>query len=388
MATDVEGIEPTFALVVVSRFPPAHGGAGLRLKRTYKRLSGEGSKISVLTYGGRGTETGRTTDDIFDVLRVNENFRPILLVFLIMISLIRLRAWRFKSVHVVGSTVLALISIFFLKAMGLRVVRELTSDKSMFESNAMVNRLVKVTVRISDFFMVSKKSTALQLTDIDVPEEKIWVRINPVDVKDYGLPTARQREVARSGLGVSEGSILHLMIGRFRPLKNQILALEALAKMPQNHIVLLAGPVLEEDAAYYQEVQDKILEYGLEGRVTLIPEFVIDALSLYWAADMYLMLSTSEGLGNVALEALSTGLPVVANHELGLETVVVNGETGLNIPLDLESLVKAMKSYESGNYLKKRGDISALSQRKFDANEFDVKTSAVLGLSGRQSTVD
>lgn len=70
---------------------------------------------------------------------------------------------------------------------------------------------------------------------------------------------------------------------------------------------------------------------------------VIDILK---RIDIFAMPSYSEGFGVVAVEAMATGLPVVASNIGGLPEVVDNGKTGILVkPGDIEALKQALEYY-------------------------------------------
>jgi glycosyltransferase involved in cell wall biosynthesis len=60
--------------------------------------------------------------------------------------------------------------------------------------------------------------------------------------------------------------------------------------------------------------------------------FRTDALSLMWAADIFVLPSLAEPFGLVLLEAMSLGKPVVATSAGGPLEIVLAGETGLLVP--------------------------------------------------------
>ena len=59
---------------------------------------------------------------------------------------------------------------------------------------------------------------------------------------------------------------------------------------------------------------------------------VDDVRELLWASDIFAMPSLKEGLGVAALEAMASGLPVIASDVGGLREVVEDGRTGIIVP--------------------------------------------------------
>lgn len=70
-------------------------------------------------------------------------------------------------------------------------------------------------------------------------------------------------------------------------------------------------------------------------RVRVLPP-VDDAAPLYAAADVFVLPSVSEGLSNSLLEAMASGLPVIASAVGGTAQTLVDGKTGLLFDKDDE----------------------------------------------------
>jgi glycosyltransferase involved in cell wall biosynthesis len=59
-----------------------------------------------------------------------------------------------------------------------------------------------------------------------------------------------------------------------------------------------------------------------------------DLAEEYQQADLFLFPSRHEGMPNAILEAMASGLPVIASRIAGNEELVIPGETGLLVPPD------------------------------------------------------
>lgn len=112
----------------------------------------------------------------------------------------------------------------------------------------------------------------------------------------------------------------------------------ALQQQPDLPDLVLAGrgQLLAGDAALLQEL-------GIVDRCR-IEEDVDDArlLALYQSASMYLLSSREEGFGLVVVEAMASGVPVIATRLDGTRETIVDGVTGLLVERD-EALVKTFQ---------------------------------------------
>ncbi|MDD5302219.1 MAG: glycosyltransferase family 4 protein [Elusimicrobia bacterium] len=77
-----------------------------------------------------------------------------------------------------------------------------------------------------------------------------------------------------------------------------------------------------------------------DGRIRVLPP-VDDTAELYAAADAFVLPSVSEGLSNSLLEAMASGLPVIASAVGGSAETLVDGVTGLLFARDDEKAAAA-----------------------------------------------
>jgi glycosyltransferase involved in cell wall biosynthesis len=122
-----------------------------------------------------------------------------------------------------------------------------------------------------------------------------------------GLLTAEERHREREPL-VGRGGRLVLAVGAIQNRKNTANIVRALACLPQEYKLVLAGA-----AGYGAEIVDQIIEREQLGhRVTKLGYVQDDRLAaLYQSADVLAFPSLEEGAGLPVLEAMASGLPVV-----------------------------------------------------------------------------
>ncbi len=132
-----------------------------------------------------------------------------------------------------------------------------------------------------------------------------------------------------------------LSVGRVVHQKGFDLALRALADLKDlDWQWSIAG-----DGPQRPVLQAMAEEHGLQNRIRFLGWLTADQLKeQYNAANLFLFPSRHEGMPNAVLEAMASGLPVVATRIAGNEELVVNGETGALVPPeDVDALREALK---------------------------------------------
>ncbi len=171
-----------------------------------------------------------------------------------------------------------------------------------------------------------------------IPDEKISVISNRVDVSRYGK--CRRRDEIRAGLGFGDTEHLMTVVAILKTQKGHTVLLNALAKVAAKHPhlhLLIAG-----DGELRRDLEDQVREVRLEGRVHFLGtrKDIPDLLS---ASDSFVLPSLWEGMPMALIEAMASGLPVVATDVSGTREVMVHGETGLMVPPgDPEKLAQAI----------------------------------------------
>jgi glycosyltransferase-like protein len=162
---------------------------------------------------------------------------------------------------------------------------------------------------------------------------------NGVDVSRFQPPTLAEREAARAAFGVSGKSVL-LSIGGVDPRKNSINLLRAFQSVKRevavdgrDAVLLFAGgATLLDYRAYRDSFLEELAASGLESSENVRMLGVVteeQVRQLYWAADALAFPSVKEGWGLVVLEALGTGLPVLASDIPVFREYLRNGENAL-----------------------------------------------------------
>jgi glycosyltransferase involved in cell wall biosynthesis len=154
-----------------------------------------------------------------------------------------------------------------------------------------------------------------------------------------------------------------LAVGRMVPEKDFLTLVRAFARLdrPNARLVILGkGP----DEA---KVKSEIARLGLSGRVTL-PGYSKEPWRYYSEAKCFVLSSNSEPFGNVIVEAMAYGLPVVATACSGPQEILRHGEFGRIVAVGSElQLAHAMSAT-----LENTGD-PAIRRKRADDFSFDVR---------------
>ncbi len=201
-----------------------------------------------------------------------------------------------------------------------------------------------LTLRPFSAIVTSSRVMADWHRQFGVPERKMHIISNGVDAARFRpAADAAERAHCRAALGVSQAAFVVLVAGHLIPRKRPHLVVDAWRAVTAMHpsaVLLLAGSArrptvssVEEQqhiASYQRAVFDSITAQG--GAVRWLEERS-DMEVLYRAADVLAFPTEQEGFGNVMLEAMASGLPVLCTEfrgfpkaEIGDAVSLVGGE--------------------------------------------------------------
>lgn len=163
------------------------------------------------------------------------------------------------------------------------------------------------------------------------------VDVIPNFVDPVVFDRARHGAGLRQELGRGKPVLMH--ISNFRPVKRVRDVVRVFAKVRARVpcVLVMVGDGPDRGAA-----EEEARTLGVSADVRFLGK--IDAVApLLAAADVYVFPSESESFGLSALEALASGVPVVAARVGGLPDVVRDGVTGALLPLgDVEGMAEAV----------------------------------------------
>jgi glycosyltransferase involved in cell wall biosynthesis len=203
--------------------------------------------------------------------------------------------------------------------------------------------LERFAAAFSDAELLQSSEDVPVLRRLRVPDQRIAVLGNGIDLGRFSPPSSADRLAARAEIGLADDEVAVGVVGRLVWEKGlrEVMAMAAeLRRSRPGARVLVAGGV-EPDKG------DGLVEADLErvsaesGVVFLGERRPIERL--YDALDVYVLASYREGFPRSAMEAAAQGLPLVVTDIRGCRQVVDPERNGLLVPVaDPTSLTSAV----------------------------------------------
>lgn len=157
------------------------------------------------------------------------------------------------------------------------------------------------------------------------------------------------RMATRRGLGIPEDAFVIGFVGRLVREKGILELLEAFARLRAEGrdvaLLLIGGTwASERDQGTAAELHRRADELGVTDRLAVL-DFDPEPMERVAAMDVLALPSYREGFGQVLVEAGALGLPVVASRTRGARHAVIDGRTGLLVPVrDVDALADALRT--------------------------------------------
>lgn len=211
------------------------------------------------------------------------------------------------------------------------------------------------------------------VSKIDIPANRIRVIHNGVDESIFNgkYDTAELRSELKKNYGISinENSFVIGSIGTLKTDKNQKLLIDALINISKERDINEFKVLIVGDGPDRSLLEKMVADAKLINQVFFLGQHhnVYKLLAL-----MNIVVSTSmaksEGLSNVILEAMSSGVPVIATDSVGVSELINDTENGLIIcrseALELSKAIEFLADFS--DVLKKM----AIESRKYILDNF------------------
>jgi len=174
-----------------------------------------------------------------------------------------------------------------------------------------------------------------------LPRDKIRVIHNGVDTSKFQAPTAAERSAIRKELGLGDHEIAIISVASLKPLKRidaLLTAAAGLARAGEAVRVIVVGDGSERAA-----LEKLAAELGIEASVSFLG-LRDDVERVLKASDVFVLASRTEAFPNVVLEAMATGVPVIATDVGSVREMVEPDASALIVsPGDDAALAAALR---------------------------------------------
>jgi sugar transferase (PEP-CTERM/EpsH1 system associated) len=265
----------------------------------------------------------------------------------------QLRGWRPDVLHTRNLTGLDAVVPAFLARVPVRIHGE--HGRDMTDPDGTNKRFILLKKLHAPFIhrwsAVSQDLVNSLIEKVGVPEAHISHICNGVDLSRFVHPAVRG-EIP----GFTRATdVVFGTVGRLQDVKEQWLLLEALALLPSlSASAEKARVVIVGDGPMRPRLEKEIAARDLGGKVLLtgaqnnVPNWL-------QSMDVFCLPSRAEGISNTILEAMASGLPVIATRVGGNPELVVDHVTGLLIPhSDARALAGAMAALLDDEALRRR----------------------------------
>ncbi len=217
--------------------------------------------------------------------------------------------------------------------------------------------------RKMDYLVANTRDIAGYIRECGWPEDRVLYIPNFAEAPAPDFKS--ERASVRALHGLPEDAFVLLAAGRLHENKGFDLLLTALGRLPGNVYLLLAGEGPLEEA-----LRSAAARAGVTSRVRFLG-WIRRLSPLCAAADLWVVPSRYEPLGNVVLDAWMHGLPVVAARAKGPASLIEDGETGVLVEVEdaacLAGAIEAlMADARACRDMARRGEARALAEFSAD----------------------
>ena len=194
--------------------------------------------------------------------------------------------------------------------------------------------------------------------------KNVKVIYNGIDPDLFKPASIEEKVLKKKQLGLNKNDFVLGNVGRMDYWKNQRILIEILPDLkkisPQIKLILVGGG--EEEG----NLKKSAIKKGVKNDVIFLGQRS-DVNQILKAFDIFVFPSLTEGLPLVVIEAMATGLPIVASHVGGIPELVVNGETGFLVsPTSKEEIKETIIKLLNNPELRK--EMGQIARKRFETH--------------------
>jgi glycosyltransferase involved in cell wall biosynthesis len=322
--------------MTISTFHPVIGGTQYQAQRLSRALAAQGWPVHVLTrQHSYAHPAGLPPHDVVDgihVTRVCSRGKPKFgsLLFVLGGLWYLFRSGRRGIYHAHDEGAASWLAVLARRLFGGRCMIKLRTGSHVYKarlSSWSTRWRLLTLLRLADRIVAVNSEVEHMLHGLGLPPEQIVRVPNGVETDQFHPALTGEKAKAYQRLRLPPRKTIFLSVGRLAPYKGVDVLLQAWALLPA-HIRLQAHLVVVGDGPRREELDQMIRASGIEGSVSMVgmQQAVRD---YYWAADVFVLPSDTEGLSNALLEAMACGLPTIASKVGGALDIVEMNKCGV-----------------------------------------------------------
>jgi glycosyltransferase involved in cell wall biosynthesis len=332
-------------LMISPAFRPLVGGYERAAERLSSALCRAGYRVTVITERRDKKWPRKEVVDHVTVVRLWCVYRMGIHVFTSLMSFasfLLTRGCRYHVFHVhqygYHAALAVIVGRLLRKPVLIKVTNTSTEGLAPVLANCRFSRAITALHRAVSACIVTSTEAAREAVQFGIPEERIKLLRNGIDVDEFRPATDAEKLRLRIRLGITR-SLVVLYSGRLVAVKNVGGLIESWSTIQRDVDAVL---VIVGDGPLRSALEAKCRDLGLASAARFIGQ-QSDVVPWYQVADVFVLSSHYEGLSNSLLEAMSCGLPVVSTRVSGSVDIFADIDIGeLTAPGDAEAMATSL----------------------------------------------
>ena len=224
-----------------------------------------------------------------------------------------------------------------------------------------------LSYRSEKIIAVSKTVAEFASKQAGIKLDKFVVIHNGVEISEIEkFKSNFSKKDLRTKLNIKDEDVVFLNVGRLNKQKQQALLINSFKKVVEqnsNAKLLIVGRGGEKD-----NLEKKINDLSLNNNVFLIG-YSDSVYNYYRSADAFVLSSKYEGFPNVAIEAMTFGLPLISTKVPGVDEFLIDGKNGFLMEENSQSISDSMIRFMNLSEAEKN---SISEEAEKTSKEFDI----------------
>ena len=230
--------------------------------------------------------------------------------------------------HGVGTP--AWIAIIARYLLGGRCLLKLRAGVYVYERNyakGFAGFQFRSSLQLADRIFVVNRELEFWLQNQGVQCDRIIYTPNSVDVEQFRPAPFGEKDFLRKHLNLPTKRVLVLFVGRLSYYKGVDILFNAWSNLPEK-IRNTSALIIVGDGDERQNLDQLIKDLNIGGSVYMMG-MQNNTRDYYWASDIFVLPSRTEGLSNAQIEAMACDLPCIVSSEGGSIDPIEDGKNGL-----------------------------------------------------------